>query len=327
VKLVKRPPKRKAFKARPKPAYWKAIHDGAFRRIPAFRRAFRATMREASDGVSMPMLVGLLERNRPDMAVDLFSRDLIEAAYGKRLLPLIKEGMESAAKTALPTVTEFGKAYTTPPSTVTPGPTLPNIAELLTMANPSAIQAAALLAAAEVTVITEGTKAALREIIRQAQETGIAIPDQAQRIARELKAVANGITEPQAKTLGRLKAGWREAGLSEARIAELTAQTTERMINQRSLVIARNETMESASRGVEELWNNAVRQDLIPADVEREWLTQPGLDAQNPCPICRGMNGQKRPLGQYFVSPYNGARAKRPPIHVACLCIVVIARR
>ena len=319
VGILTKPPKPKPFKARPKPEFWQAVHRAAARQVPAFRRAFLKTIRAAARSVPTADLVGLLERNRPELAVDLFNRDRIEAAYGKELLPLIHTMMSRAARLALPSVMEFGKAAG--------GPAVGDlgIGGVLGMSSPEAIRAAALFAASEVTLITESTRAALREIVRNAQASGVTIPDQARAIARELKQSV-GLTAPQIKSLERLTEGWTEAGLSQGRINTLRAETRLRMIGQRSIAIAHNETMEAANLGVEELWEEAIKDDLLPTTVIREWLTQPGLNSENPCEICRPMDGQRRPMGVAFTSPFNGATALRPGIHIRCMCIVVIAR-
>jgi len=306
-------PREKRVKVRPKPDYWQKIHDLAVRNERPFAKAFRETMEAAAGSMSVEQMTGYLELDRPELAIQVFNRDLVDAAYGQKLYTLVQTLMRKAAKLALPTVTGFQKADPTEEELV--------IRALLDLNNPEAIRAASILGASEVTAITLATQRALREIVTQAQTTGLSVPEQARRIAQELKKGV-GLTAPQVKTLARLTAEWETAGVAD--LAGLKERMRKQMIRQRSLVIARNETMEAANAGVNSLWNAAMDEGYLPTTVEREWVTQPGLNAMNPCPICRPMDGQRRQMGEPFRSPYNNATALRAPIHVQCMCVLVL---
>ena len=308
-------PREKRVKVRPKPDYWQKIHDLAVRNERPFAKAFRETMEAAAGSMSVEQMTGYLELDRPELAIAMFNRDLVDAAYGQKLYPLVQTLMRKAAKLALPTVTQFGKQA--------PGDDdeAAVIRALLDLNNPEAIRAAATLGASEVTNIVAATQRALREIVTQAQTIGLSVPEQARRIAQELKKGV-GLTAPQVKTLARLTAEWETAGVAD--LAGLKERMRKQMIRQRSLVIARNETMEAANAGVDSLWNAAMDEGFLPTTIEREWVTQPGLNAMNPCPICRPMDGQRRQMGEPFRSPYNNATALRAPIHVQCMCVLVL---
>ena len=112
-------PREKRVKVRPKPDYWKKIHDLAVRNEGPFAKAFRETMEAAADRMSVDQMTAYLELDRPELAIAMFNRDLVDAAYGQKLYPVVQGLMLKAAKLALPTVAEFGKAapcllYTSP---------------------------------------------------------------------------------------------------------------------------------------------------------------------------------------------------------------------
>jgi hypothetical protein len=295
------------------PDMWKRIHNLAVRNQKPFRDAFNRVMEAARDAMPLEVMIQYLEMDRPNLAIGLFNTSLVEAAYGRELMPLVEQLMRKAAKLALPSVTEFGKQEDTELV----------IQALLDLNNPEAIRAASILGATEVTAITAATQRALREIIRNAQASGVSVPNQARAIALELKK-GIGLTAPQVKSLNKLTAEWEAAGLSAGDIAGLQDRTRARMIRQRSLVIAQNETMEAANAGVNSLWDTAINEGLLPIQVIREWVTQPSLNEMNPCRICRPMDKQRRPMGEPFVSPYDGSTSLRPPHHIRCHCVLVL---
>lgn len=328
VIMAKAPRKRQVrFVPDPVPGFWADVHLAAQAYHAPMQRAFVATFEEARGALPVDKLAGLLATGHLTAALALFEGGLVKAAYERRVLPLEYTIMAAGARAAVQTVPgaellkkqgmmDWGP-FVHQAQAQAPPPTF-SITSWFDLTNPEAIRAAAANAAVMVTRVTRGTMLALRAIVEEAQRQGISIPEQARRIARQLNN-AVGLTAPQARTLARLEAGWREAGLGETKIGQMLKQQRGRMIKQRSLVIARHETMEAASAGVDELWGAAEKEGLLPKGVERKWLTQPSLNENNPCKICRPMNGQRKKRGEYFVSPYNGARALRNPIHVQCL--------
>ena len=310
------------FVARPKPGVWEDIHRVAERRHARMARIYLDAVKLAQEQLSEDRLTRALEVTNPIDAIDqVLDTYLISAALEPAAIELEREIMEAAAKAALPTIPGLVGKQT---ATSTP-PTPPGfvVSAFFDLTNPEAIRQAALLGAAMVTNITDNMLAALRAVVLEAQERGISVKDQARLIARELNRDV-GLTRPQIKRLAKMKALWEEAGLS-ARVVEQNVKALRaKMIRQRVEMIARTETLNTANAGVNELWRQAQMEGLLPATVIREWVTQSPLDARNPCPICRPMDGQKRAMGEPFVSPYNGATAMHPTIHPDCVCVVVL---
>ena len=324
VLLAKAPKKRVRFVARPIPGFWTDVHLAAERFHAPMAAAFRKAMEQAARGMSEDKLTALLRAGHVGEAVKLFDKPMVQAAYEELVLPLEYEIMAAAARAAVPTV-PGGQEFVPTAKQAKPPDKSFRVTAWFDLTNPEAIKVAALLAADAVTVVTKNTQLALREVVRQAQLQGWGIREQSRLIAQELKrAAAHGLTKPQTATLGRLQETWRDSGLSEGRIKELSTDARVRMRNQRARVIARHETLEASNAGVDELWRQAEEQRLLPKGVLREWVTQMPLDERNPCKICRPMDGQKRKRGEAFVSPYNGASTLRPGIHVQCVCILTL---
>ena len=310
------------FVARPKPGVWEDIHRVAERRHARMARIYLDAVKLAQEQLSEDRLTRALEVTNPIDAIDqVLDTYLISAALEPAAIELEREIMEAAAKAALPTIPGLVGKQT---ATSTP-PTPPGfvVSAFFDLTNPEAIRQAALLGAAMVKNVTDNMLAALRAVVLEAQERGVSVRDQARLIARELNRDV-GLTRPQIKSLRLLQTTWEAAGFSDGRVADLLRDARDRMIRQRSLMIARTETLTAANAGVNELWRQAQMEDLLPTDVKREWVTQSPLNERNPCPICRPMDGQKRPMGEAFVSPYNGATAVMPPIHTQCVCVLVL---
>lgn len=312
------------FIPRPKPGVWEDIHRAAERRHARMARIYLDAVKLAREQLSEDKLTRALEVTNPtDAIAGVLNPFLISAALEPAAIELEREIMEAAAKAALPTIPGLAtrKQQTVPPPPAPPPGFV--VSAFFDLTNPEAVRQAALLGAAMVTNVTDNMKAALKSVVTNAQDRGISVRDQARLIARELNRDV-GLTRPQIARLAKMEALWQEAGLPPSVIRQNVRKLRDKMIRQRSVVIARNETLKAANAGVDELWRQAQMEGFLPATVIREWVTQSPLDERNPCPICRPMDGQKRPMGAVFVSPFDGSTAVMPPIHVQCVCVLVL---
>ena len=188
------------------------------------------------------------------------------------------------------------------------------------LTNPRAVRIAAEIAARAVTQITPSTMEAIRDIILQAQLQGLDTRAQARQIERILRQTA-GLDAPRARALLNLERGLREQGLRDSLIRERLLAAEMRMLADRARTIARQETMMAANAGQVELWDQAEESGLMPIGLLREWITTPD---DRTCPICRPMDGQVRPRGGTFVSPFDGSTSVHPPQHVLCRCSLAL---
>lgn len=125
--------------------------------------------------------------------------------------------------------------------------------------NPRAIEWARNRSSNLITEIGSSTRETVREIITSGLRDGRA----PRVIAKEIGSYV-GLRSDQLETLRKFEAG----GASEAQVARRAKQ----LLKQRGELIARSETMRSSNQGLREMWHQAVDNDLLPADVKREWI-------------------------------------------------------
>ena len=113
------------------------------------------------------------------------------------------------------------------------------------------------------------------------------------------------------------------AGASPTVANKNTNRYRRKLLKARANRIARTETQFAYSRGLDESWNSAKSEGLIPEDTLQEWIEVPG--SERTCKICRQLGnpngdgtGQKVPIGQPFISEFIGP-VFAPPAHPHCL--------
>lgn len=110
-----------------------------------------------------------------------------------------------------------------------------------------------------ITEMYDSTRAAIREMITDGLLRGVA----PRVLAKEIRN-AVGLRSDQVKRLSRL----REEGKTHAQLTK----AIRKMRDQRSLLIARTETMRAANEGLKETWKQAQEAGFLPANVKREWM-------------------------------------------------------
>ena len=135
-------------------------------------------------------------------------------------------------------------------------------------------------------------------------------------LARDLKG-SIGLTEPHAKAVARRRAQLLADGMPEAQVDKVIARYREKLLRYRARNIARTEAHTAINRGRKGLWDQLTDDDAWPGDKPplQSWLTS--LD-EMVCPICRPLNGQRRPLGGSW------GPVEAPPRHPSCRCTVVL---
>ena len=109
-----------------------------------------------------------------------------------------------------------------------------------------------------------------------------------------------------------------ELGLPLSRVDELTERFAKRKLRERSLMIARTETMNALNRGQQIAWEQATKDGLLNKTAKQEWIVTPDEILRN-CPVCRTMDGQLRPLGKTFLTGI-GTSVSGPTAHPHCRC-------
>lgn len=127
------------------------------------------------------------------------------------------------------------------------------------IANPSAIEWARTRSSALITEIGSSTREAVKSMIANGIKEGRA----PRLIAKEIRERV-GLRSDQLETLRSFAA----TGVTEKQIERRANQ----LLKQRSELIARTETLRSSNQGLREMWYQARDNDLLPADVKREWI-------------------------------------------------------
>ena len=316
----------------PASAPWRKLHAVADAAVPAAEKAFMLAVRDFRAAIDMEEFANAIAlRTDADMAIVLLPWAVLERSLEQRLLPILRSVRDGGAEVAAANLGSQLKkplaiAKAKDPKKKPKDPKEPTISGEIRfdLRNPRAEQHIAQHGARLVQMVTDETRAAIRQVVLRGQEQGgVPVREQAKRIAAILRRDI-GLNAPQARALVNFEAGLIANDTAPSKVRQLVAARREDMIGQRSRVIARQETLTGAKEGQQEVWRQARSERLIPSTVKRKWLTQRHVNANNPCPICEPMNGQIRGLEEPFVSPYNGASSMGEGMHVGCICAVVL---
>jgi len=86
-------------------------------------------------------------------------------------------------------------------------------------------------------------------------------------------------------------------------------------------MIARTEMITAVNEGLQQSWQEAQDQGMLPKSAVKVWLTTPD-DRQ--CPICEELDGQEQPLDGMFEVPGTGEFVSGPTAHPQCRCALAI---
>lgn len=211
-------------------------------------------------------------------------------------------------------------------------------AALFTLVNPRAVQAAQRQVANLVQGITTEGIAALRQIISASVAGGYTPAKSAQLIRdvvgldhrrvdavvnyrRSLEAVMAGDAGESAAVRTLADARFSTSGLTPAKIDRMVTRYSEKQLASRATLIARTETIRSASLGQRAIWDEAAARGLIDRDRTRiVWIT---TEDDRTCAECMEADGQTISLdggsftGGAFIS-------QEPPLHPGCRCTTAL---
>ncbi len=109
------------------------------------------------------------------------------------------------------------------------------------------------------------------------------------------------------------------AGLPDRKIKSAVKRYKNQLLRKRAKRIARTETLDAYTQGLEDSWQLAKEQGVLEPTAMKEWLEITA--SARTCEICRGLAGQRVPIGENFVSDIIG-EVMRPPAHPSCRCSV-----
>ena len=183
-----------------------------------------------------------------------------------------------------------------------------------TITNPLATEAAGTITANLVKQVTLETKKSLRGVIQQAFKDRL--PPAA--TARRIKPLI-GLHSRQAQAVRNYRASLVASGLKADLVDARASRYAAKLLRQRSLLIARTETIRALSAGQQAAWREARNAGRIPKTSLQRWSV---VGDDRLCPICIALSGIKRKIGQQFPGGIS-----HPPAHPACRCTLVLETR
>ena len=185
--------------------------------------------------------------------------------------------------------------------------------------------------------ISKESQKAIRAIIRDGFKEG----NPPAKMARQIRPLI-GVNDRQAKALVKLrrdlniqraagKSPFKTVRLTQQKVNDLVKKQTERFIRQRAIMISRTETIRSASMGIQNSWEEAIRQGFLdPKFTRKVWIVTPD---DRLCDYCSSMDGQTIEIQADFqsgeVELQNGdirsfPETISPPLHPMCRCATVL---
>lgn len=175
--------------------------------------------------------------------------------------------------------------------------------------NPQATAWASRESARFVTRVTSATREAIRQFVVDA------FVDQVppRQLAKQLREII-GVTPQQAAALTRQRRQWKVDGLPAPTIQKRLEFATARALRDRTMNIARTETMAASNAGQVSAWGQARADGLLDPRLVKEWITTPD---DRLCEQCEPLDGAQAPLDEEFPGG-----VQQPPLHPSCRCAV-----
>lgn len=122
-----------------------------------------------------------------------------------------------------------------------------------------------------------------------------------------------GLDSNRARALMAYEAELRAEGIGGKKLATALLNRSASLIRDRSLVIARTETINAHANGTLQSWQEGQRTGQISKSAKKVWIAAMG--SERTCSICIGLDGLTAPLDGTFTGGYTS-----PTAHVTCRC-------
>lgn len=274
-----------------------AFHRVADRLMPTERRLFLKAVTTLQEALDLEELANVLTTHGEEALLRSIPWETLDASL-RPMIPVLVKGFRAAGAIAADQTGD-----------------LLNVSVTFNAANPRAVAWAERVGGRLISGINQTTREGLRAIIAGGIEAGTNPRETARAIRARI-----GLTSRQARAVATYYEELEAEGGRD--LAGKVERYAAKLLRQRAEMIARTETMAAVNEGQLELWRQARADGLLPAAVERTWVTTPD---DRLCPICEPMEGQTVALEEVFVSPEDGSEAMAPPIHPSCRCAEVLA--
>lgn len=308
-------------------AEYQWLHDIADAAAADIRAAFLKAIDAIRGSVKEEELRAALETKNVDKVLAVLNLDQqMQDALRVDLIPKLEDTMIQAGRTA-------------------PIASMPKGAELrlrFDLTNPNTARFLQQYEFTLVREVTDDTRSALRDVVRDAMQFGGHPYEQARTIKEMI-----GLTDKQAQAVanfrGYLMSGDRTAlqrehrdrrfdrildralgenpskELSEDQIDKMVTRYRDNMLQARAETIARTETINSAQAGQQLAWGQAADKGLLSrTNLRQGWLVTPDDRLCLICALIPEMNPHGVPLGGYFQTPVGPVQ--RPTVHPQCRC-------
>jgi hypothetical protein len=276
---------------------WRAIHRVADKNRRLLARELRESWDETGRRIDDVALLSAIER-RDKTTTDKLLTGAVNDLLNPDLLPVVQsrlqqtliQGAQATLKAGKSRGSWFVKERSSTRQLASVGEGTSGVGSTIfnmsfNSVNPRAVTYALTRSSELVTQITPDTLSGLQSIIALGTETGIPPRRQVQQI-RELI----GLRDDQVKAMynlsqrlvsakpgtivkaGKVKIKIPRKGVTREFVEAQVDKYGKRLLNQRSLLISRTETMRSANQGQVELWRQGQENGLLPDTIKREWI-------------------------------------------------------
>ena len=161
--------------------------------------------------------------------------------------------------------------------------------------------------------VSDSSRKAVRALLLRSFQEGIT-PAQTARDMREVI----GLTERESRAVANRRAQLIADGLGGEVLDKKVRSYADKLQRDRTLRIARTETITAEAQGLRDSWQAAVEAGDLNPGVEKVWIAS--TSSERTCPICLELDGKTVPLNESFPSAVLGTGVPRPPSHVNCRC-------
>lgn len=177
--------------------------------------------------------------------------------------------------------------------------------------------------------LAEGSDAVIREILSDTL-AGKYTPDKAASLIQQ----SLGLTDRQARSvlklhnrlrgaspgdlvwMGKKKVRIPRDGFPDSHVKTLLDRYSATLLRKRARTIAHTQTMFASNEGQVLAWKQLVKQEILPAGIQREWVI---TEDELACPICSALSGRRCGLDELFDGQFSG-----PPAHPDCRCTQIL---
>lgn len=184
--------------------------------------------------------------------------------------------------------------------------------------NPRVLEYVSTVGANRVNEISDSTRRALREMIREGIESGLRPGQVAEEIQRSM-----GLTLQQTRMVRQMRERLLAEGVPSSRANRQAFQYSQQLLRQRAETIAETEMTMALEMGKREYWLEAMDAGLIkPDEYGLVWIVENDDRVDH---LCEVMGDQEANIDGFFDSPIGPVLG--PPLHPRCRCAVVMGSK